>query len=441
MATNSISAKVMTAASVTLAGPIRVYGVNTYTISSDFISWGEGHNYTISEIAEDFGARTAGVGDRVFACGADKISVYDFGLLFTVFTAMTSAQAELGSKFAVSETEVSREGVHALWIGNDVIIYSVSNNIILPVDNADMERICSGERLECSNFCTKDRFIIDRERVEIFIVTATKHELFCRTRISDGTQRSYPKHFAQPEDTDRDVLATWDIDSTLGRLIASTDRKPPTMSAFKNYKKRGMTEDVSVRHDLLVFPGTHYNGLETPEGVRQMLGHICYTDKDEVVIAVNHHAGLFVYSPCFPGDNFDGLLVDGSPDLQKFCEVSQECERIMRYAKTVINTPLTSAQLDVRVYNNIATALMEERLPRISFQAGLGKVIIPESVLESTFSAGFGADLFCIVPVGVVGEVVVCKTATGKLEAVYPRGWTTSEAFYDVTEVVSDVER
>lgn len=441
MSMNSISAKVMTAASVPLAGPIRVYGVNTYTISTDFISWGEGHNYTLSEIAEDFGMRTTGVGDRVFACGNDKITVYDFGLLFTVFTAMSSAQAELGSNFVVSETEASREGVHVLWIGNDAIIYSVANNVILPVDDADIERICSGERLECSNFCTKDRFIIDRERVEIFVVTATKHELFCRTRISDATQRSYPKHFSQPEEGAQDVLATWDVDSTLGRLIASTDKKLPTKSAFKNYKKRGMSEDVSVRHDLVVSPDSPYNGLETPEGIRQMLGQICYTDKDEVVIAVNHHAGLFVYSPCFPGDSFDGLLVDGAPDLQKFHEVSAECERIMRYAKTVINTPLTSAQLDIKVYNNIATALMDEKLPRISFQAGLGRVIIPESVLESTFDIGFGADLFCIVPVGVVGEVVVCKTASGNLEAVYPRGWTISEAFYDITEVVCNVER
>lgn len=438
MAGNSISAKVITAASVPMAKPIQVHGVNTYTISTDFISWGEGNNYSLSDIAADFGMRTTGVGDKVFVCGDDKISVYDFGLLFTVFTAMTSAQTELGANFPCAETTVSKDGVRALWLGNDVIIYSQAINLILPLDNADVQRVCSGERIECSNFCTKDKYIIDRERVEMFFVGSANHELLGRTRISDCAQKSYAKYFELGDESAKDALASWDTESRLGRLIASVNNKLPIKKLLDKYKKQGMVETANARRDVLIPLNKPYS-----EGakVSDFFGNICYTDKAEIVIAVNFHAGLFVYTPCFPGDSFDGVAVDSKPDFSKYFDVTIGCERIMRFAKTVTYTPLTAAQLDVHVFNTIADKWADQQLARLSFPSALGRVVIPESVLESTFDAGFGADLFCMVPVGTVGDAVICKTATGKLEAVFPRGWTLVEAFYDVTEVVEDVER
>ena len=441
MAANAVSAKVLSAAGVTLARPFSVHGMNTYTISSDFISWNDSHNHTISDIAEDFGKRTSGSGEKIFTCGDDKISVYDFGLLYTVFTAMTAAQAELDEGFITTETVASREDVRVLWIGNDLILYSPGNNLILPIDNGELERICSGERLECSNFCTKDRYSIDRERVELFITDLQHKELFCRLRISAETQKCYSKYFEQPTTETKKSLATWDLDSMLGRLVNAVDTKLPARDAFLKYKKKGLIESLGKRGDLFVSPSQTYSDLKTPEDLKKFFGSVCYTDKDEAVIAVNYRAGMFIYSPCFPGDTFEGLQVDTSPNLDKFYDVSVGCERIMRYANTVICRPLTPAQLDVRVYNMIASALMHTELPRIPFSSCLGKVVIPESVLESAFEDGFGADLFCLVPVGVVGEIVVCITSAGKLESVYPRGWSTKEAFYDITEVVMNVER
>ena len=265
--------------SVVLSKPMQVHGLNTYTISSDFISWGDNHNHSISEIATDFGQRTTGVGDKVFICGDDKISVFDFGLLFTVFTAMASAQAELGARFSVFEAETSRDEVKALWVGNDLIIYSPSNNLILPIDNADMERACGGVRLECSNFCTTDRYLVDRERVEIFVVEASKRELFCRLRICDHTQKYYAKHFTAPEEAKVDTFAAWDTRSALGRIIASTDHSLPTKSIFEKYRKKGLATVVDRRDELFVHPEKRYDGMETAQDLRKFAGSLCYTDK------------------------------------------------------------------------------------------------------------------------------------------------------------------
>ena len=440
MATNAISAKLLDAANVTLSGPVRVHGMNEYVISSDFISWNDMHNHTISDIAADFGQRTAGVGDKIFTCGDDKISVYDFGLLYTVFTAMATAQAELGGGFPIEESATQRDDVHVLWLGNDIIIYSPTNNLILPIDNADVESACSGKRIECGNFCNKDKYLVDRERIEFFVTDAQKKELFCRFRICTGTQKSYAQYFEQPKDQSKDLLATWDTESTLGKLIASATSKLPTKDAFKKYKKKGMVESVNKRADLFIQPSRTYDSLTNPEDLKKFFGSICYTDKAEAIVAVNYHAGMLVYSPCFPGDNFEGLMIDATPHFDKFYDVTSECEGLMRFANTVNARPLTPAQFDVKVYNRIADALLNSKLSRLAFSSCLGKVVIPESVLEAAFDDGFGADLFCIVPVGTVGEIVVCMTAAGKLEATYPRGWSVDEAFYDITEVLLNVE-
>ncbi len=436
MATNSISSKVITAASVSLSKPIQVFGVNTYTITTDFISWGEGNSYSLSDIAGDFGVRTTGVGDKVFTCGDDKISVYDFGLLFTVFTAMNSAQTELGSGFNITESVTSKEGIRALWIGNDVIIYSQVNNLILPLDNADVKRLCSGERLECANFCTKDRYTVDRERVELFVVDAAKHELVCRTRISDAVQKCYAKCFEQP-DSEKDSLASWDTESRLGRLIASVNTKLPVKKLMDSYKKSGMIETVNNRREI-------FSDLGDPLGmgcaIAKMFGNVFYTDKAEVIIAVNMRAGMLVYTPYFAGDATEGLLLDPRPAIDSYYNVTDQCDQIARFANTVIYRPLTAAQFDAKVFGTVANSWADKKLQRLSFASALGRVVIPESILEDTLDVGFGADLFCFVPVGQIGEAVICKTATGNLDVMYQTGWSTSDAFYDITEVIADAQ-
>lgn len=433
MASNGISSKVVTAASVPLAKPVQVFGVNTYTISTDFISWGEGNNYTLQDIAPEFGTRTTGVGDKVFVCGDDRISVYDFGLLFSVFTAMTSAQAELGSNFPIAASQVSREGLHSLWLGNDMLLYSQAHNLIVQLDNAQVQQVCAGSKVECTNFCTKDRYIIDRERVELFVVEASKHELLCRTRISDSAQHSYAKWF-QDRDDNKDVTAPWDTESRLGRLIAAVNNKLPVKKMMDAYHKKGILESAGVRRELIVSPGECIGEVTS---VASLLGKAYYTNKADVIIAVNYRAGMLVYTPYFGGEQADGVQVDSKCQLSELCEVTSGCDAIARYANTVVNRPLTPAQFDAKVFGAVANAWMEQRLKRVSFGSSLGRVVVPESTFEETLDVGFGADLFCMVPVGLVGDAVVCKTAQGTLELKYQTGWDINEAFYDITEVVT----
>lgn len=436
MATNSIESTLVAAGDVALSSPIRVCGINTYTISSDFISWNDVHNHTISDIAADFGRRVPGTGDKIFMCGDDRITVYDFGLLYTVFHSMNTAYAELGLNFPVEEAMTSREGLRVLWLGNDAIVYAPELNLILPIDNASMQSTCMGTRIECGNFCNKDIFRIDRERMELFITDAQRNELLCRFRICNCAQSTYSKCFEEEAEDTKKAAPVWDPDSILGKLVESAGDRVLPVAAFKKYKKSPVMEAVSTRSELFVTPSRLYENVETREGLEKMFGNVAYTDKDEVIIAVNHRSGMLVFCPCFTGDIDSGLQIDAAPNCDKFYDVTKECEAIMRYASTVVARPLTAAQLDIKVYNAIGKALMNMELKRISFSNSLGRVVVPESILESAFEDGFGADLFCMVPVGMVGESVICKTPEGNLEAIYPRGWTISEAFYDITEVI-----
>ncbi len=437
MATNSIESTLVAAGDVVLSAPVRVHGNNLYIISSDFISWNDIHSHTISDIATNFGRRVSGQGDKIFMCGDDRITVYDFGLLYTVFTSMNTAQAELGVNFPIEENDTSRESLHALWLGNDVILYSATLNLILPIDNAQVQSACMGERLECGNFCNKDKFYVERERMELFVTDIQRKELLCRFRISNSAQVSYAKCFEEESAKQNKDQVAWDPDSVLGHLVASAGERIVPSNIFKKYKNKSLSESVTARSDLFVTPERTYEDVQTREGLQKMFGNITYTDKDEVIIAVNHRAGMLVFCQCFTGDIDDGLQIDPTPNCDKFFDVTKECEGIIRYASTVVTRPLTAAQLDIRVYNALGKALINMELPRISFSASLGRVVIPESILESAFEDGFGADLFCMVPVGVVGESIIVKTAEGNLEAIYPRGWEITEAFYDVTEVVA----
>lgn len=103
MAHNSISQIVLEASRVQLPQAFKVIGRNTYTISTDFISWDSVHNYTLVEIASTFGNKVqnsemgvvggvGGVKDIGFKCGDEAISAFDFGLLYSIFTAMVMAK-------------------------------------------------------------------------------------------------------------------------------------------------------------------------------------------------------------------------------------------------------------------------------------------------------------------------------------------------------------
>ncbi len=439
MASSSVSSRLISASSVVLSKPIRVYGHNTYTISSDFINWGD-FNYSISDIANTFGHRANGMGDRVFRCGDDKITVFDFGLLFTVFTSMTMAQAELGGAFPIEEVVPSRNELKAVWIGNDLIVYSHSNNLIIPVPNSVVETCCSGKKAEVGNFCSQATYEVTRERMDLFLVNKAKKELLCRVRIAECCQKTYTPYFKTEADNAEKQKENWDTSSALGQLVIEADSSLPAKEAFARYSAQGMAASVAARDDLIITPDEPYEDLTVKSNLEKFFGTVCYTDKCDVVVAVNYHNGLFVFNSCFPGDYYEGIQVDGNTDITKYYNVTDGCERIMRFANTVVTRPLTAAQLDMKMFNNISSALLNMELPRIPFTSCLGRMVIPESTLMDAFKEGLGADLFCIVPVGVIGEAVITITSEGNLATVFPKEWSTTEAFYDITEVVRNAK-
>ena len=439
MARNSITNTVLEASRVLLSHTIKLHGVNTYIISSDFISWDATHSYKISDIAVNFGTRVTpsqsaviGSRDTGFACGNGDISAFDFGLLYTAFTAMVMAKIELGTNFPVFSDNTSKQGIRAIWFGNDAIIYSTEYNLIIPVKNADIETACGGHRVQVNNFCSKDTYVLDREN-KMFYFTRPTGELFFTINIPECVVKTYFTHFKGSSSGDTGVVNVgWEEDSPLGALIDKTDTRSECMSILEKYKLSPPIASIVSRDDLVVDLTDKY--VDTSN----FFGSVCYTDKHEIVIAVNFHRGLFVYYPWFKSaaGQEDDIKVDPSAKFPEFYNVTEGCNRILRYVGTVVNRPFTSAQMDSNVFNLIKESFLNMKLARVPIQAAFGRIVIPEEILLNELIGGVGESLFCIVPVGIVGQNLVCITSENVVTAVTPSGWDLSSAFYDITEVI-----
>lgn len=443
MAKNSISNIVYEAARVVLANTVRIYGINTYSIASDFIAWDGDNTYSLMDIARSFGSRkpnssveiAGGKTEVGFCCGDSAICAYDFGLLYSVFTAMVMAKVELGDSFYTHSEKLSRAGLYIVWIGNDAVLYSVVDNIILPLKNADVENACSGDRLSINNFCGRNSYYFEREGTS-FVFTSLAGELLCTCKIPQYVMKCYSRYFAESSVAIvNNEFTSWDEGSQLGMLIGATDSKAECLEVLQNYKSLPVIESVVSRKDLVVELQEKYSDLSN------FFGSICYTDKGEIVIAINFRRGLFVYRPWFVADGGDesGNKIDTAANFKEFYNVTQGCNHILRFASTVTNRPLSAAQLDKVVIDQIKDKFLGMSLPRIPIEATFGRIVIPEDVLVGELTNGTGETLFCVVPVGIVGEKLACLTPEGTLSAIKPSGWALDSAFYDITEVAQDV--
>lgn len=439
MARNSVSNTVLEASRVLLSNAVKLNGVNTYTISSNFISWDASNSYRIEDIATTFGTRVTGATTEVvggsrdsgFACGNGAISAFDFGLLYTIFTAMVMARVELGQTFPVFVDSLSRQGTWVIWFGNDAVVYSAASNLIIPIKNADVEKVCSGQRVTVSNFCSRDTFTLDREN-KTFCFLRPTGEMFATMSIPECPIKTYAMYFKERDSgLDAGSNTSWDEGSELGALIGKTDTRSECQVVLEKYKISPPIASVVSRDDLVVELTEHY--VDTSN----FFGSICYTDKQEIAVAVNFRRGLFVYYPWFIADASQEreIKVDPAAKFPEFYNVTEGCNRILRYAGTVNNRPLTSAQMDAGMFTTVKEAFLGMKLSRVPIQSCFGRIVIPEEVLLSELVGGTGESLFCIVPVGIVGQKLICLTSENSITALSPSGWELSSAFYDITEV------
>ena len=442
MPRNIVSSVVLDASQISLNGMIELHGVNSYTLGTNFISWGESNAYNLSTVAENFGTRctnkvvevVGGSKESGFSCGEGIISAFDFGLLYSVFTAMIMAKVELGRSFPIEQSQaIGKPDLWVLWLGNDAVLYSVQDHLILPIKNADIERACMGNKLEVVNFSGTETYTFERENNSFCLMTM-QGEMYTTIRIPDCVKRTYSGCFnLASKVVDKDYNMTLIPGSMLGKLIEETDTRSKCLEVLDKYKESSIIDSIVSREDLIINPTDRY------QDTSNFFGSICYTDKEEIAIAVNFRKGLFVFYPWFSqfSESPSDIKVDPSAKFSDFYNVTEGCNRILRYSDTVVRRPLTAAQLDLDVFDSIKKAFLDMDLARIPLQSSFGRIIIPENILVQELTSGVGESLYCLLPVGVVGSKLICITAESKLVSVKPSGWDFDSAFYDITEVVS----
>lgn len=443
MARNSISNVVLEASQVPFVGAFNVHGGNEYTIDFNFLSWDRGHAYNIKDIAPTFGSRReahspgvvgSAMNDVTFACGDAEISAFDFGLLYTVFNGMITAWTEYGSVIWAEESQTWHyEDKHytCLWLVTTCIIYSADSYLIVPIKSSDVEKALSGQRCSVKNFCDGKELTLDSEGNKL-VLTNSNGEILLMCNISEEAQKRYVK---EESSSGRTAEASLIPGSPLATLIASSDTRDECKEVLLKYQSAPTLESVVARADLIVVPEQHYSDTTN------FFGSICYTDKEDIVVAVNFRRGLFVCYPWFPFNSNvpDEIQLDENANFQEFYNVTDGCNRITRYAKAVSTRPLSAAQFDFQVVEHIREKFLHMELPRIPLQSAFGKVVIPESILVSEVLEGNGESAYCFVPVGVVGTKVICVEEDNKFTALSPKGWDLSSALYDITEVAKNV--
>lgn len=429
MPTNA-KAAVNAAASVSLQSSIDLFGNDTFSVATNFLSWGE-HNFQLSTIAPTFGQEYHGndQGGFRFQCGDTGISAFDYGLLYTAFCAMRSASVELGSSFDTEEGTTDVSEIHVAWFGNELIIYSCERNVIIPVSDYEIKKICQSGRdsrgMELADFASPKRYILEREGGNM-VLSTDRSEYVCRFRIADMVRRSYPYDFAVQRNRIVDDPSTpWDETSGLGALIAEGQTSSSIETLVAEYSRTPNVESVVTRDDLVVTPSCHYQSLE------QFPGSICYTDQGKIALAVNIRDKMFVYRQWFDGTNSLELQVQQNPDYTKFYDITEECKQIEAFAKTVVNVPLTVAEFDFQVFNRIKEEFFAKRLKRIPLKSAFGKMVIPEKVLLREISSDIGETVYFAVPVGIVGDNVICKNSDGLLEACSTHDWDTGYVYLE----------
>lgn len=406
---------VLSAASIAMRSPIKVKGNNEYAVTSNFISWGENYHH-LTDIAGTFGnpRRVDDASVMQMVCGETTISVFDFGLLYSVFCAMRQASIELGDSFDASDEDASIKDVYALWIGNELIVHSVQQNLILPVTDAEVKTICSSRKIELANFADTRKFYIEREGKH-FVLSTGKQEFYCRIPISDDVRRSYQKYFKETSNFESvvdDPSTPWDEASPLGALVAESVDSSTISTIMETYRSRSSIDSIVNRSDLMIKPGKRYTDFAS------FPGSVCYTDRGQIALAINNRENLFVFRPWFDGSGVSEIQVYANPDYSQFYDITEECRRIEAFARTVVSRPLKTAEFDLTVFNRIKTKFFAGDLKRLPLASAFGRMVIPEKVLLREVSGDIGETIYFVVPVGIVDDKVICVNSDGYLEAL-----------------------
>ena len=436
MTNNGVKNTVAAAATAFLITPIEVHGVNSYTIGTNHLSWDDPHSYLISDVAMTFGQlASTDDGSTAFICGQTTIPVFDFGLLFSCFRAMVAAKAEFGDSIPTEYKDSTVSHIDVSWFGNHGVLHSQNDNLIIAMTSSNVQKACMHSEVLLDNFTDTRKYKLTREKN--FLALENEYgEFVCSFSVPTSIKRSYPNLFAGDgsRPLEDDITTPWDERSQLGAIIASSCARNSAEETLEKYKMRPELGSVVARYDLIHTPKSRYESKE------KFIGSICYTDRDTIALAVNFRNTLFVYRNWFNGGAASKeLCVDSNPDFSKFFDVTEECKVIMRFAENVMITPPTAADLNLNVFETINTAFYNLELSRIPFASSLGRVVIPESVLIGALSTSVGENLYCIVPVGAIGNNIVTRTSSGELAATANTPWGVNDYFFDVTEVLHAV--
>lgn len=434
MGVQNLRSVVINASSASLFTPVTVRGTNIYTLGTNMLSWDESNNYTLDGIAATFGqaVQANNAEQLMFKCGDTNIPAFDFGLLFTCFTAIVGAYTEQGTSVFTQKCDTSVPEIDITWFGNNAVIYCRERSLIIPLKSADVQNACRYNKVKVENFTAVENYYFTREKL-MMSLQSERGELLCTFPIPLTVQRAFSNLFDDDPTNDYvvdDPATPWDERSPLGSLIANSVNITSAEETAKKYQERSVLESVVVRSDLICTPTQRY---KTP---KEFLGSLCYSDKGVIALAVNFRNSLFVYQPWFTGEMPSTMQVDSNPKLSEFFNVTEECKRIERFAQSVTVAPLTAAQLDVSVFERIKDAFYNMELPRLAFASIFGRVVIPETELLKALGTFAGENVYCIVPVGAIGTNLICKTPAGRLYAMTGMAWNFEEAFYDITEVV-----
>lgn len=437
MAIRGVTAEVMSASRVFLLDPVTVNGVNRYIIGTDSITWDDANSYAISQIAPTFGKAVLNhEGTTAFACGESSISVFDFGLLLSCFTLMSAAQIELGESVPTEEVDTRISGLYGVWFGNAGLIYSRTGNLMIQIPSSAVQRACKRESVRLPCFVDSREFVLTRQE-GLLVIDTTNGEGVCQFPVPTFIRRSFPTLFGlEKVKLVDDPTTPWDETSPLGAVINSMTIANNATETVKKYRSQTNIDSIVVRSDLICTPHMRYKDAS------DFLGSLCYTDRQDIALAVNLRNNLFIYRPWFDGGDpsEERLSVIASPKLSEFYNVNDECERIMQYATTVTHKAPTPAELDYLMFSRIKDAFYAMELPRLAFASTFGKIVIPEAILVPGLDSQAGENIYCIIPVGCIGANVIVINSRGHVEAIKGMPWTTDEYFYDVTEVVREIQ-
>ena len=421
------------ASRVVLTDRVKLYGDKTFTIATNFLNCRD-MNCSLESLADECGMP---VGPESFKCGTEEISPYDLGLLYSTFMAISTAFAHSGGSVRPISARVDKENFEALWIDSYLLLYSRKDNVIIPVPPAEVLQVLRNKRERQGNFCDLRTFELSVSGKVINFETAEGKHL-CAVDVANHVITMYPTLFSSSGDIqtiEDDPNTTWDERSELGALINAVVGDSAVESALGKYSSKVILDSVVVRDDLIMIPTKRYSRAD------RFLGSICYTDKEEVALAVNIRNGLFVYKPWFPGSDKTDIITRSNPDLTQFYDVTEECTKIEVFSKTSPLVPLTSAQLDSTVFSAIKDKFFAIELPRVKLANTFGRVVIPEPVLLKALHTNY-CSAYCIVPVGSIGSNLICKNSEGFLYSIgtdasaKKDSWDLCDAFYDITEVI-----